>query len=113
MAEPPPSPARSGVSDDARAMMLYEANSKSLVVAYLLWFFLGTFGAHRFYCSRIGTGVMMLLLSAIGWALAIIVVGYVLIGLVFVWWLIDAFLLPGWIRDHNSRLAQDLAVARP
>ena len=30
-----------GLSSDARAMMLFEANKKTAVVAYLLWFFLG------------------------------------------------------------------------
>ncbi|WP_394002502.1 NINE protein [Xanthobacter versatilis] len=36
---------------DARALMLCEANKKSAVVAYLLWFFLGGLGGHRFYTS--------------------------------------------------------------
>jgi hypothetical protein len=36
-----------GVSDDARAMMLFEANKKAPAIAYLLWFFLGLFGAHN------------------------------------------------------------------
>jgi len=98
------------VSDDARAMMMFEANRKSATVAYLLWFFLGTFGAHRFYCGKIGTGVLQLLLSAAGWALAVIIVGYALIAVVAVWWVIDAFLIPGWISGHNMRLASELAV---
>jgi hypothetical protein len=29
-----------GLSKDTRALMLYEANSRSVLVAYLLWFFL-------------------------------------------------------------------------
>src|SRR5205085_11493086 len=37
-----------GLSNDARVMMLFEANKKAAVVAYLLWFFLGLFGAHNF-----------------------------------------------------------------
>ncbi len=30
-----------GLSSDARAMMLFEANKKTALVAYILWFFLG------------------------------------------------------------------------
>jgi hypothetical protein len=30
-----------GLSKDTRVLMLYEANSRSVLVAYLLWFFLG------------------------------------------------------------------------
>ena len=41
-----------GLSKDTRALMLYEANSRSVLVAYLLWFFLGLFGAHNFYLKR-------------------------------------------------------------
>jgi len=30
---------------------------KNLLAAYLLWFFLGIFGAHRFYLGRTGSAV--------------------------------------------------------
>ena len=46
-----------GLSNDARVMMLFEANKKAAVVAYLLWFFLGLFGAHNFYLKRTGVAV--------------------------------------------------------
>ena len=41
---------------DTVVLMQYDANKKSAVVAYLLWFFLGMLGAHRFYLSQPGTG---------------------------------------------------------
>jgi TM2 domain-containing membrane protein YozV len=34
--------------------------SKSWIAALLLCFFLGSFGIHRFYVGKIGTGVLML-----------------------------------------------------
>ena len=37
-----------GLSSDTRAMMLFEANKKTALVAYILWFFLGLFGGHNF-----------------------------------------------------------------
>lgn len=43
---------------------------KSKGVAYLLWFFLGIFSAHRFYLEKIGSGILYLLtfqLFGIGW----------------------------------------------
>jgi TM2 domain-containing membrane protein YozV len=34
--------------------------SKSWIAALLLCFFVGTFGVHRFYVGKIGTGILML-----------------------------------------------------
>lgn len=46
------------------------SSGKSLLVAGLLWFFLGLLGFHRFYLGHIGMGVLYLLtggLCGIGW----------------------------------------------
>jgi TM2 domain-containing protein len=36
----------------ASVMMRYDANKKSMTVSYLLWFFLGMLGAHRFFLGQ-------------------------------------------------------------
>jgi TM2 domain-containing membrane protein YozV len=69
------------------------------LVTYALWFFLGTFGAHRFVTGRVASGVAMLALFMLGWA----TVWLLGLGLIFlvpaaIWWLVDALLIPGWIR---------------
>ncbi len=48
-----------------------EGTEKTILPAFLLCFFLGIFGAHRFYVGKIGTGVIQLLtLGGLGiWAL--------------------------------------------
>jgi len=91
---------RGGLSNDTRAMMLFEANKKTALVAYLLWFFVGILGGHNFYLKRTGIAVTQLILS-------ITVVG--LIITVF-WVLVDAFLIPGWIRTQNNALAMQLGA---
>jgi len=43
---------------------------KSKGLTYLLWFFLGSLSAHRFYLGKIGTGILYLVtfqLFGIGW----------------------------------------------
>jgi TM2 domain-containing membrane protein YozV len=55
-------------------------NDKSVLVSYLLWFFLGILGVHHLYMGR-GVGVFILAL-----------ISFQGLGL---WWLIDLFMIPG------------------
>jgi len=72
---------------------------KSAAIAYILWFLLGLFGGHRFYLGRTGSAILMLILTLTGIGLPITAI----------WWLIDAFLIPGMAQDYNDRLRQKLA----
>lgn len=96
---------------NTRAGMLYDANRKSLLVAYLLWWFLGLLGAHRLYLGRTVSGVFMLLLSIVSWVLTFVLVGFVGVAVIGAWWLIDAFLIPGMVRRDNLRLIERLGYA--
>jgi TM2 domain-containing membrane protein YozV len=97
------------VSGDARAMMMFEANKKSTAVAYLLWFFLGAAGAHRFYLGQTGTAIAQLLLTVFGVILIVAAgLGILLLIPLWIWLIVDLFLIPGLIRTHNSMLATQL-----
>jgi TM2 domain-containing membrane protein YozV len=89
-----------GLSSDARTMLLYEANKKEALIAYLLWFFLGLFGGHNFYLKRTGVAVAQLILT-------LTVVGMLI---TIVWVIVDAFLIPGWVRNQNNILATQLGA---
>ena len=58
---------------------------KSTGVAYLLWFFLGFLGAHRFYLGRMGTGLIYLFTFGL--------CGF---GLIY-----DLFVIPRMVREEN------------
>ena len=39
----------------------HEISDKGFVATILLCFFLGSFGVHRFYVGKVGTGILMLI----------------------------------------------------
>jgi TM2 domain-containing membrane protein YozV len=89
-----------GLSNDTRVLMLFDANKKIAVVAYILWLFLGWFGGHNFYLGRTGVAItqLILTLTVIGWLITII------------WVFVDAFLIPSWVRRENNQLAAQLGA---
>jgi TM2 domain-containing membrane protein YozV len=95
------------MDDSVRQQLLFEANRKSTGAAYLLWFFLGGFGAHRFYLGRTGSAVTQLLLLLLGWIPFFM--GWVALG---IWWIVDAFLIPDIIRVDNLRTIDDISHGR-
>ena len=63
-------------------------SERQILVAFLLCFFIGYLGAHRFYVGKIGTGLLMLITA----------------GGLGIWWLIDLIMiLAGSFRDIDGR----------
>lgn len=91
------------VSNDARLQMIFEAQKKSTGAAYLLWFFLGGLGAHRFYLGQTGTAAAQLSLTLLGWIPLFI--GWIVLG---VWLIIDLFLIPDLIERENMKIVNAL-----
>lgn len=58
---------------------------RSVGVAYILWVLVGYLGVHRFYCGRIGTGILWFFTG----------------GLLGIGWLVDVFLIPDLVRQAN------------
>lgn len=105
-------PIRVGDRADTELMLRYDANRKSVLLAYLIWFFLGLFGVHRLYLGRIVSGLGMLALHGISWVLAFILIGYIGFAFLGLWWLIDALLIPGIARRENEELIERLRLGR-
>lgn len=79
----------------------YAPQRRSIVIAYVLWFFLGQLGVHRFYCGKTASGIFQLILAIIGWATVAIFIGYFFLGLLGLWLIIDIFLVPSMC-NHPS-----------
>lgn len=75
---------------------------KSLVIAYILWFFLGTLGAHKLYLRQPFMCLFYLILNGLGWLTAGILVGYLFFILLGLLLFIDLFTMPLRVRIMNA-----------
>jgi ABC-type antimicrobial peptide transport system permease subunit len=110
----------------------FEGKQRSMIAAYVLWFFLGRFGAHRFYLGRNRSALVMLVLSvaglaavaaaawgsaqvsgaALGDAMTMVLlapntllgwIGDALVWGMTIWWLIDAVYTYAMVRRRNNQ----------
>ncbi|MBY7145033.1 TM2 domain-containing protein [Virgibacillus sp. NKC19-3] len=73
--------------------------NRNLALAYILWFFLGQLGIHRFYTGRVGSGIAQLLLGLVGWGTTWLFIGWIPLVILWIWLFIDIFLIPGMCRN--------------
>ena len=77
-----------------------EAAMNIVVLSGAMLFFLGWFGGHNFYLGRTGVAVAQLILT-------LTIIGSII---TIVWVLVDAFLIPSWVRQQNNLLAAQLGA---
>ena len=101
------------ISDlDQRELMvynqMYNSKKKETVVAWLLWVFLGSFGAERFYIGeRKGLGIAQAIMS--GLSILTLGLGYILTGIpIFVIWIISAVNINGDLAAINGKVEQEI-----
>lgn len=96
------------MDQNLRTQLQYDAQKKSIAAAYVLWFFLGYFGAHRFYLGNVNSGLIQFALLALGW-----IPGFAGWFILAIWWLIDAFVLPGLTERRNLAMLDRLGANLP
>ena len=79
-------------------------NGKSVLVAYLLWFFLGAFGVHRLYLNRTRSGLIQLILLIVGVLTSVLLIGYVFLLVLGVWWMLDVYFTCVIANEENTKL---------
>lgn len=82
---------------------MFVRSQKEVGITYILWLLLGTLGVHRFYLGFNSSAAVMLVLTVLGWITAVLLVGFVLLAVVWVWVIADAFLIPGLVRTANGQ----------
>jgi TM2 domain-containing membrane protein YozV len=80
---------------------------KSRLATTLLAWFLGYFGAHRFYIGKTGTAIVMLVLGIVGIPLCLVLVGIPIVIGVTVWRLVDFIIaVTGNMKDKDGLLIE-------
>ncbi len=83
-----------------------KTQQKSVVLAYLLWWFLGWLGIHRLYAGM-SKWWLYPVLGLIGAITVFILVGYVILLGLFIWWIIDAVNLHKVIQRQNLEVIEN------
>jgi len=86
-----------------------DISPKSRTATTLFAWFLGIFGAHRFYTGKIGTAVVMLILGILGWAtIWLFLAGLVFLIPVSIWAFVDfIFAVTGNARDGQGKIIKN------
>ena len=69
----------------------YNREKKSKTTMFLLWFFLGSFGAHNLYLKNYTSGFMQLILFYGGIILFSIGLGFLMMTAWAIWWFVNLF----------------------
>jgi TM2 domain-containing membrane protein YozV len=119
-----------------------EGKRRSIIAAYILWFFTGTIGLHRIYLGYRRTGLAMLALGAGGWLVVLVTswldaqvtgsalnstiarvllapntlvqwIGDLALWIVGIWWLVDAVWTYVMVRRRNEQGLIPAALVEP
>lgn len=75
-------------------------DAKKPIVAWLLWLFLASFGGHRFYFGKIGSGFGMIAVTLFlsSWMFGIPTI---------IWFIYDAFQINKWLEQSREYVRED------
>jgi TM2 domain-containing membrane protein YozV len=79
-----------------------ENRKKRKLVAYLLWWAMFIFPAHKFYLRKRVSAILQFILIIV---FAVLDLGVIIL----IWIVIDAILIPFWVRKCNKKLEQEIA----
>lgn len=85
-------------------------HGKQLSVCYLLVIFFGFLGLHRFYLEEKMTAFIQLFMTITGLLTLFFILGYLILMIVALWLIIDAFWILGKVKTYNSHLEETLKI---
>lgn len=83
-------------SNNSSYSVSVSGEGKNLLLAYVLWWFLGFIGLHRIYLEKKGTGITFIILFILGFVTLFIT--WIPLG---IWWLLDAYFVYQYVKEAN------------
>lgn len=77
---------------------------KSMLIAYILWFFLGSIGANYMYCGKWVIGIIKAVIFLIAILTYFIGIGFIVLGFIFIWNIIDIFITYKMVSNYNQKI---------
>jgi TM2 domain-containing membrane protein YozV len=90
-------------SQQAAFFAEYQKNKKSLVVAYVAWYL---FAVHYFYFRKPGWNILLWACFLFGGLLTFVLIGFPILVLAGIWWIVDLFRMPAIRREYNEGVAR-------
>ena len=87
-------------SNNSSYSLKVSGEGKNLLLAYVLWWFLGFIGLHRIYLEKKGTGIAFIILFILGFVTLFIT--WIPLG---IWWLLDAYFVYQYVKEANVGVA--------
>lgn len=94
-------------------VVIVHQSERLMIIAYVLWWFAAPLGAHRHYCGAHVSGFVqmgvwiaafgIMLMAAAANSTAGVVLGLAALVGAGLWFIVDAFLIPGMLRQFNQR----------
>ena len=96
------------MQENSRTLSI-QVEGKNMVIAYVLWWFLGWAGIHRFYLGKTKSGAIQLGLFILGWATVVVFIGFVFLGVLGIWWLLDAYYVQKYVSEYNTNAGLEVS----
>ncbi len=106
-------PSAERIPSGSAPVAIVQEPERLMIIAYVLWWFAAPLGAHRHYCGAHMSGFVqmgvwiaalgIMLFAAAANSMAGVVLGLAVLVGAGLWFVADAFLIPGMLRQFNQR----------
>jgi TM2 domain-containing membrane protein YozV len=106
-----PPPVIAATPSNANDLLRFENEKKSAALAFILCWFLGIWGAHRFYLGK-PYAWLKVIITLVSIPLCFFFIGFFGLFAMWLWMIIDLFYVSRWVRAHNTALLERISAGK-